>query len=224
MKKTVKLNKQGKYILELHKEYVNNSKNDIIKDVIIEKVKIETSLSLVETFINKSEEDLIVHLGKLKKFQATETDEFDEVVEQIQQELDKYKIKVLVVADPKTKDIRIRRKFGMSSKDISEYFGVTDNSLKSKMLQSGGFLQTFMDTRVKKVLKELSNEITSGTIETKSGKVKLRVDISNAYRHEEFKGLFNINYDVVIPNSIDAIEALSFARNIIEYTVERYKI
>lgn len=225
MTKEVKLNEEGKKILKLHREYLNNKDNSIISEALIEKVKRATTPALTETFVNKSEQALITHLGKLKKFQSTETDDFNEVVEQVKEELDKYKVKALVVADPKTMEIRIRRKFGMSAKDITEYFGVTDKRLKSDMLRNEGFLQTFMDTRVKKILKELSDEIAGGMIyETKSGKVGLRVDISNSYRHEDFKGMFNINYDVIIPKHVDAIEVLTLARMIIEDTVKRYKI
>ncbi len=225
MAKVVKLNQEGKKILELHREYLNSKGNTVVSEVILEKVKRETTPALVETFINKSEQALIIHLGKLKKFQGTEIDDFNEVVDSVKEELDKYKLKALVIADPKTMEIRIRRKFGMSSKDITDYFGVTDNRLKSDMLRNGGFLQTFMDTRVKKILKELSDEIAGGMIyEAKTGKVGLRVDISNAYRHEDFKGMFNINYDVVIPKYVDALEVFTLARMIIEDTVKRYKI
>lgn len=221
-----RLNQEGKKIVLMKEEYLRNFDNEVIKEALIESVKIKTTESVLNVFLNKDEESLIKSLARLKKFQATEMDKFQAKIEEIRTKFDAYNIPYVLVIDESKSEIRIRRFFGLDKRDLPKYFGITKHKKVFEDYMSKSLIQEFMIKRIKPTLQRLAKEACSSFIVKLEDKdYRLKVEISDPYRHEAFTILHNINYDIVIPyNEVDPIKALPIVKQILAFTLREYEI
>lgn len=219
-----RLNKEGRKIISMKREYVKNIDNEIIVEAILETVKNKVSSSTLTVFMEKDEECLIKVLARLKKFQADETDKFDSLVEEAISVLDGYNLNYTLISDKENFTVTIRRFFGLDSRDFIKYFGVTKNEkiFNRYVSRNKEFIESFMTNKVKLTLESIA-EVS--LLEYKRFKDLFAIKVSDPYRHEEYETLYNINYDIVIDcKKLDLINFLPKVRLILKSAITNYEV
>jgi hypothetical protein len=221
-----RLNQEGKKIVAMKSEYLNNLDNEVVRDAIADSVKIRGTATVYKAFVEKDEASLINALAKIKKFQATEDDKFNNNIEEVRSKFDSYKIPHVVLIDEKKNEIRIRRFFGLDTRDLVKYFGVTKNEKLFTHFVSRELLEGFVNSKVRDKLIGIGKEASNAFSENIDGKnVKLQVEVSKSYRHEEYTSMFNVNYDIIIPyNEVDPVKVLGLAKRILNYAIREFSV
>lgn len=221
-----RLNQEGKKIVSMKKEYLNNEHNEVVRDAILDSVKNKVTTTVYKAFIEKDDIALINALAKLKKFQATEKDKFDNKIEEVKSIFDSYKIQNIIIVDEKKSEIRIRRYFGLDVRDLVEYFGIKKHEKVFKQFISKELLEGFTKSKVRDKLASIGKRYSNELYEYIDGKMlKLDVEVSDPYRHKEYTAMFNVNYDIIIPyNKVDPVKVLGLAKQILSYTIRNFEM
>ncbi len=212
----IELNTKGTEILKYKEEYDKKSSNEIVKKAIETVVKSELTEPQFKIFKEATEKELGNKLLSVKKFQKNKEDYFNEKTEEIREIFNKCGIDYVLIVDKEIKQVTVRRKFGMSVKDIPTYFGVKDKKEIRRMAHMG-FLQTFVNTRIRKVLIDIIDQLQTGKKES------LPIEVSQAYRHEEFRSLFNVNVDIIMSYK-EGMDKVALAKYYLYELVNKYKI